>query len=118
MLGCWCVPLLFLPRALLRKLHIPVTEPILFVRLLGAASLALCMHYALGALDLRRGEDPTDVVVIAVMHCGMSAAIIWRYALLGHYRRWPWITRVYVYSAGAAMTALALGLLFVGLWHG
>ena len=117
MIGCWCVPLLFLPRALLRRIQIPVTEPILFVRLLGAASLALCIHYALGARDLRRGEDPTDVVVVALLHCGMSAAIIWRYALQGHYGRWPRITRIYVYSAGAVMTALALGLLFAGLWH-
>lgn len=113
---CWCVPLLFLSRTLLRKIHIPVTEPILFVRLLGVASLALCIQYVLEVLRVQRGYHPTHVGLVALIHCGMSAAIIWRYALHGQYARWPRITRIYVYTAGAVMTVLALALLFVGLW--
>ena len=117
-IGCFCVPMLFLSRPLLRKLRIPVSEPVLYVRLLGAASLALCLHYFLGALRVQHGRDASDVVVIGLVHCGMSAALIWRYALHGHYRRWPRITQVYIYATGGILTALAVALLVAGLWYG
>jgi len=113
----WCLPMLFFPRPLLRKFHVPVNEPVIFVRLLGAAALALCLHYYLGLLRLENGRDPSDVIVIGLIHCGMSAAIIWRYALHGHYRRWPRATQVYIYTSGSILTALTFGLLFAGLWH-
>lgn len=117
-LGCWCVPMLLLPRHILRALHIPVREPLLFVRLLGAANLALCLHYFLGILRIRHGHDSSDVVVIGLIHCGMSAAVIWRYALHGHYEKWTRATSIYVYTSGGLLTALALALLAAGLWYG
>lgn len=116
-LVCCCIPTLFIPQALMRKLGIPLAEPVLFARLLGAASLALCLHYFLGVLRVQSGRDPSDIVVIGLIHCGMSAAIIWRYALHGHYRSWPLVTRVYVYTSGCIFTALALALLVAGLWY-
>jgi len=115
---CCCVPTLFIPRTLLRKMQVPLTEPVLFARLLGAASLALTLHYFLGVLRVQSGRDPSDIVVIGLIHCGMSSAIVWRYALHGHYRDWPWVTRAYVYATGALLTMLTLALLVVGLWYG
>jgi hypothetical protein len=115
---CWCVPMLFLPRPVLRSLQIPIREPMLFVRLLGATNLALCLHYFLGILRLQHGHESSDVVVIGLIHCGMSAAVIWRFALHGHYEKWPRATTLYVYSSGGLLTALALALLAAGLWYG
>lgn len=116
-LGCWCIPLLFLPRPILRKLHLPVNEPILFVRLLGSSCLALSVLYFLGALRAHQGRDVSDVVICGLVGNGMSAALIWRYALQGYYRHWPRVTQAYVYTSGGLVTALALALLVVGLWY-
>lgn len=117
-LACWCVPMLFLPHPVLRALHIPINEPVLFVRLVGAAGLALAMLYFLGALRAHDGHNVSDVVIVGLVHCGMSAAVIWRYALHGHYQRWPQSTRLYIHGFGGLMSALALALLVVGMWRG
>ena len=113
----WGLPMLFLPHNLLVRYRVPISEPVLAIRLLGAAYLALTTMYAFGLARAYRGEDISDVVAIGLISNGMAAAIIWRYALRGMYDDWPRASRVIIYSSGGVVTALALGLLVVGVWH-
>ena len=117
-LVCWAVPLLFFPGPILRKLRVPLAEPLIVLRLLGAVNLALCLIYLLGSLRLSQGHNATDVVMVGLLHSAMAAAIIWRYALHGHYRRWPAAARGYIFTSGSILTTLALALLVAGLWYG
>ncbi len=109
--------MLFLPHALMVRYRLPIAEPILFVRLLGGAYLALTMVYGFGLLGAYRGHDVIGVVVIGLISNGLAAAIIWRYALRGLYAEWSRPTRWFIYSSGAVTTALALALLVVGVGY-
>ncbi len=114
----WSLPMLFLPHSLMVRYRLPIVEPVLFFRLLGAAYLALTTMYAFGLARAYRGEDISEIVVIGLVSNGMAAAIIWRYALSGAYDDWPRATRAFIYVSGGVVTALALGLLVIGVWHG
>ena len=112
------IPVLFLPHALLVRYRLPVAEPVLFLRLMGAAFLGLSTMYAFGLARAYRGEDATDVMVIGIVTDGMASAIIWRYALGGMLDQWPSPTRSILYAAAAGLTALSLGLLAAGFHYG
>lgn len=113
----WSVPMLFLPHALMVRYRLPVSEPILFIRLLGGAYLALTMVYVLGLVGAYRGHDVMGVVVIGLISNGLAAATIWRYALCGLYTDWSRPTRWFILVSGGVTTALALALLGVGVGY-
>jgi hypothetical protein len=110
--------MLFLPHPVMIQLKLPVTEPVLFLRWMGAAFLGLATMYGFGLARAYRGDDVTDVLVIAVVTNGMSGAIVWRYALGGALAAWPQATRNVLYGAGGLLTIMALALLGTGFGHG
>lgn len=114
----WSVPMLFLPHALMVRYRLPIAEPILFIRLLGGAYLALTMVYVFGLIRAYRGEDIIEIVIIGMISNGLAAATIWRYALRGLYNEWSRPTQWFIYFSGAVTTALALALLGVGVGYG
>jgi hypothetical protein len=61
----WAVPLLFAPQAAARLLGMPEPQPVVLIRLLGAAFMALVVGYARALLANMRGEDVIDMVMSA-----------------------------------------------------
>ena len=57
-------------------LGIPAPQPILFIRLLGAAYLALIVGYIFGFNDLNQGKNIQDVIWVAIISNGMASIIL------------------------------------------
>lgn len=106
----WAGPLLFAPARLFRALGFPAPEPMVFVRLLGAAFTALLVGYVLGLRALKAGGDPSDAVLVGIVSNGLACGVLVAYGLAGAYARWGRAARAYVW-----ISALATGLVTVGL---
>ncbi len=72
----WCIPLLAFPTSWLVALGIPAPEPLLFVRLLGAAYLALLVGYYMGMKGLEKGESPKQVIYMGIASNGLACLLL------------------------------------------
>jgi hypothetical protein len=111
---CWFVPLLCFSQARLKKLGMPAPEPLVFVRLLGAAFLALLVGYLLGLVDLRQGEKPLNTVLVGITSNGLACVVLLYYGLRGEWKEWGKIARACMW-ASVVFTALVTVLLVVSL---
>lgn len=113
-LVCWAGPLLLIPGSTLSGLGFPQPEPMLFVRLLGVAYLALLLGYLSGMLRAWRGDYPAGIVWMGIVSnggaCGLLAGAWWR----GTWAAWGeaavWLMQLSV----LATAVLTLALLVAG----
>ncbi|MEM7437678.1 MAG: hypothetical protein AAF436_21170, partial [Myxococcota bacterium] len=75
-LVAWAVPLLVLPASVLEGFVGFVPDPILWVRLLGWAYLALCVGYLGGLRSAQRGTFPRGVVAMGIVSNGGAAILL------------------------------------------
>lgn len=107
----WCPPLLILcPSPLFNLLGIPRQEPLLFIRLLGAAYLALMVAYWHGWIDARAGRYPRAAVHTGLMSNGLAAATLAGCAWTGTWGEWGIYGQVYMWVSLAATTSITVGL--------
>jgi hypothetical protein len=86
----WAAPLLLLPAARIRRIGIPMPEPMLFIRLLGAAYTALLVGYLLGSFNLSRNQDITEIVWIGIVSNGLAWVMLTYFGVIG---TWPCMER-------------------------
>lgn len=102
----WCVPLLTFPSAWFVALGMPAPEPLLFVRLLGAAYLALLVGYYMGLTGIASGESPLPVINMGITSNGLACLVL---IYFGAARTWSsWSTGAQVFMWLSALGALGI----------
>jgi hypothetical protein len=107
----WCIPLLALPQSCFVALGLPASEPMVFVRLLGAAYLALLVGYSFGLVQIRKGQEPTGVVWTGVASNGLASAILFFYGIAGAWSTWSLLGQVYLLASALATLCITVLLL-------
>lgn len=109
----WSLPLLLAPRHATGLLGIPLSQPVLFLRLLGAAFLALLAGYVLGLLDLHHGREARNTVWVGIISNGSAFLIL----VVSRAEWGGWGPRASVFMWGSAVVTLliTLGLIVFGV---
>jgi hypothetical protein len=108
----WALPLLFAPRGVFRRLGFPDPGPaMVFMRLLGAAFVALLVAYVQGLGALGRGESTADTVAVGAVSNGLACLVILLYGVAGAYADWGRAARAYMWISALATGLVTLGLL-------
>ena len=106
----WSLPLLFCPSSWFVRADMPEPKPMLFLRLLGAAYLALVVGYICGLRKLGRGDDVRSVVWVGITSNGLASLILWRSGIARVWKEWgPW-ARIYMWVSALLTAAITLGL--------
>ena len=110
----WFFPLLFLSKNRLEELGVPEINPLVFVRLLGAAFFALLVGYVLGLYDLTQGRFPKNTVVVGIASNGLASLILIYFIAAGRLNEWQGIARTAM-KASMVLTGLITVSLIAGL---
>lgn len=111
----WCIPLLLFPATWLRMIGFPVPEPVLFLRLLGMAYVALVVAYAFGLRDVLRGEYPGAVVWVGIVSNGGAFALLLIAAIAGVLDTWGERARILMWISLLGTFAIAAALVWFGV---
>lgn len=111
----WCIPLLFFPAAWLKLLGFPVPEPLLFLRLLGMAYVALVVGYGFGLRDALRNQYPKTIVWVGVASNGGACALLAIAALTQVWNSWGMIAQAIMWGSLFCTAAITPGLVWFGL---
>jgi hypothetical protein len=113
----WSLPLLLLSDTWFVWMGMPEPEPMVFLRLLGAAFLALVVGYTSGLRRLRRGEDVRNIIWVGITSNGSASLILLLYGMAGAWEEWDVLARSYMWLS-ALVTALITFGLVAGLFRG
>ena len=109
----WSLPLLVFRPAWLISIGFPDPgESIIFIRLLGAAYFSLGIGYVLGYLDLGRGEDINDTVIVGIVSNFLACIILLIYGILGIWANWGKYAKIFMWGSVIATGIITFGLLF------
>lgn len=107
--GCW-VPFSFAPDWFLRLLGVPVPQPILFVRLLGAGYVALLVVYVAGFCEALDGRYPALPVRVGLVSNGLAAIVLAYHGLSGAWTAWESGGQFCMWASLAATIFITAGL--------
>jgi hypothetical protein len=112
----WCLPLLAFPPHWFVALGLPVPQPLLFSRLLGAAYLALLAGYACGIREIDRGGFPQAAVTGGIAGNGLAFAVLAVHGGSGSWSTWSagaqWF--MWISTVGALIMTVALAMFLLG----
>jgi hypothetical protein len=112
-LGLWALPALLLPPAWFPPFGIP--EPplahLVFVRLLGAAYLALVAGYALA---WRTPARHPGIIAVGVVSNGLAAFVILSVGADGGFATWNALGLLYIWGSALLTAGLAVALIVTG----
>ena len=110
----WCLPLIFFPSRLYDWLGFTI-GPVIFVRLLGFAYLALLVGYVLACRDVVAGVYPANTILVGlVSNLGACLVLCWG-ALIGQWSERGWLAQLYMWVSLAATGAISLSLYTCGI---
>ena len=110
----WCLPLLLFPASLLEWLGFVVPSPLIFLRLLGVAYLALTIGYVFGLRDLRKGTYPAGVIWMGIVSNGGACVALAVAGVFHAWDAWGMFAQVFMWGSLAATGALTIGLAVCG----
>ena len=90
----------------------------LFLRLLGAAFLALVVAYISGLHELGRGDDVRNIVWVGITSNGLASLILLLYGIAGAWTQWGLLARSYMWVSAFATASITLALVVAGLFQG
>ncbi len=109
--GLWAFPLLLsTPRWFAELGFRPAPQPMVFMKLLGAAFLALGVGYVRGLAMLSAGRYPADTVLVGKVSNGLACALLVVYGALGAYAEWGPVARGLMWLSAALTGFVTLGL--------
>lgn len=111
----WVLPLFALPQSLYSELGFPDSMPLVFLRLLAMAYMALVAGYWLGLLQLNRGVYPWHPVIVGIISNGGACLVLLGGLLAGGWSEWGGFARWYMNLSAAGTGLIALGLLVSAL---
>jgi hypothetical protein len=86
----------------------------LFLRLLGAAFLALVVGYTSALGRLGRGDDVRDLVWVGITSNGLASLILLLSGISGAWKVWGILARIYMWASALATALITLGLVVAG----
>ena len=107
----WCIPLLAFPTSWLVAGGIPAPEPLLFVRLLGAAYLALLVGYYMGMKGLEKGDNPKQVIYMGIASNGLACLLLAYFGATGSWASWGLGAQIFMWISALGALAITLNLL-------
>lgn len=108
---CWAFPLLLSSSRIFGAVGFrPGPQPMVFMKLLGAAFLALGVGYVRGLVMLQGGRYPADAVLVGKVSNGLACVLIVVYGLLGAYAGWGPYARAFMWFSAAATGFVTIGL--------
>jgi hypothetical protein len=114
----WSLPLLAFPTSWFVCMGMPEPRPILFLRLLGAAYLALVVGYISGLCRLGRGDEVQDIVWVGITSNGSAFLILLLFGTTGAWKEWGILARSYMWISTLLTASITLGLVVTGLFQG
>jgi hypothetical protein len=114
----WSLPLLAFPASWFVRLGMPEPRPILFLRLLGAAYLALVVGYISGLRRFGRGDDVRNIVWVGITSNGLASLILLLSGIAGAWKEWGILARSYMWFSALVTTLITLGLVVAGRFRG
>lgn len=108
----WATPALLAPRKLILTLGYPDPNPLIFLRLLGGAYLALLVEYIQGAQSLQAGIYPATTVLVGIASNGVAFLILAVGAVKGTWLHWGWAARVIMWISLAMTFLITVGLFY------
>ncbi len=114
----WSLPLLTFPGSWFVRIGMPEPKPILFLRLLGAAFLALVVAYVSGLRGLGRGDDVRNIVWVGITSNGLASLILLLYGIAGAWKEWGMLARSYMWGSTLTTASITLALVVAGLFRG
>jgi hypothetical protein len=111
----WSLPLLTFRASWFVRLGMPEPRPMLFLRLLGAAYLALVVGYISSISRLARGDDVRDIVWVGVTSNGSASLILLLFGIAGAWKEWGTLARIYMWVSVLATASITFGLVATGL---
>jgi hypothetical protein len=99
----------------LRMIGFPVPEPLLFLRLLGMAYVALVVAYAFGLRDVLRGAYPGAVVWVGIVSNGGAFALLLIAAMAGVLDMWGERARILMWMSLLGTFSIAAALVWFGV---
>lgn len=113
----WTVPCLAFPASLFVWVGMPDPQPMLLLRLYGAATLALVVGYISGLRRLGQGEDVRNIVWVGVTSNVSASLILFLSGIAGTWESWGVLARIYMWSSALLTASISLGLV-AGLFKG
>jgi hypothetical protein len=112
-LAVWALPALLLPPPWFPLLGIPEPplEQLIFVRLLGAAYVALVSGYALA---WRAPARHPGAILVGVVSNGLAAIVIVGVGANGGFATWPTLGALYIWGSALLAAALTVALVKTG----
>jgi len=112
-LVAWALPALLLPPPWFPVFGIPEPplEHLVFVRLWGAACVALVVGYALA---WRAPSRHPGAVLVGIVSNGLASLVIVSVGASGGFATWSALGSLYVWTSAIATAAIALGLAMTG----
>ncbi len=107
----WCAPLLAFPPAWFVALGIPAPEPLIFVRMLGAAYLALLIGYHVGVRGMAKGESPAQAIHMGIASNGLACSLLVICGIAGAWSSWGTGAQIFMWVSAAGACAMTFGLL-------
>lgn len=111
----WCLPLVCFPPSLFELLGFTDTGPLIFLRLLGIAYLALLAGYAMAYRATGSGTYPATTVLVGfVSNGGAFLCLVWG-AVSEQWSGWGWLAQAYMWVSLLATGSITLALYRFGL---
>lgn len=107
----WCFPLLALPPSGFVALGIPAPEPLIFVRLLGAAYLALLVAYYSGMRGLNTHANPEQVIYTGIASNGSACLLLMYFGANGAWSLWDTGAQIFMWLSAAGAGAMTFRFL-------
>ncbi len=105
----WALPMLLAPSALFALLGMPVPDPLLFLRMLGIAFLALLVVYIDGFRKARRGEFPFVTVLAGIVSNGGISALLLYSGVTGLWSQWGCAAQVFMWGSAVVAAIITIG---------
>jgi hypothetical protein len=112
----WSLPLLFAPEKLVLWIGIPITNNMIFLRLLGMVYTSLLVGYIFAFNSIRQGEYPLTTVWVGIVSNGGAALILLVYGLFGYWKSWKIIAQAGMWFFMFATALISIGLIATGLY--
>ena len=110
----WAGPLLLAPVAWIEALGFPEPRPVVVLRLLGMAYVALCAMYVWGWREAQAGQFPGAVVAVGILSNGGAAVVLALSAAQGAWAGWGPLAQAGMGGSLAAAVAITAGLAVAG----
>jgi hypothetical protein len=112
-LAVWALPALLLPAQWFPTFGIPEPplEQLVFIRLLGAAYVALVVAYALA---WRSPARHPGAILVGIVSNGLAARVITSAGASGAFATWPMLGSIYIWGSALLTAGLAVALAQTG----